>query len=109
VANVNGDSTDDDPPVELFDVVAGERLEVSWFQASGEICQNFDLNGDERIDGMELAWIGRAFGLSDPAPGVWWERADLNRDGIIDGDDLAYLGSSGVFGFTITDCSLICR
>jgi hypothetical protein len=102
VADVNGDM--------LKDIVAGQRLAVSWFEASDEICQDFDVNGDDMLDGIELAYIGRAFGLSSSNPETeWWGKADLNRDGKIDGDDLAYLASPGVFGSSTMECSFICR
>jgi hypothetical protein len=57
-------------------------------------CGGFDVNGDGRIDGVELAWMGRAFGAqsADPAS-EWWFRADYTRDGAIDGDDLGILGA----------------
>jgi hypothetical protein len=92
-----------------LDIVAGQRLEVSWFRASGETCQEFDANGDDLIDGVELSWIGRAFGLSSNDPvNEWWFGVDYNLDGMIDGNDLAILATDGVFGRTTTDCSFIC-
>ena len=70
----------------------------------------FDADGDGLIDGFELAWIGRSFGLfsADPAA-EWWAGVDFNQDGMIDGDDLAILSSPGVFGFTTDTCVYICR
>jgi hypothetical protein len=45
------------------------------------------------VDGTELAWIGRAFGLSSSTPQAeWWYEVDFTFDGRIDGDDLAVLG-----------------
>ena len=38
VADVNGDG--------LPDLLAGQRLTVTWFRSTHEICQNFDANGD---------------------------------------------------------------
>jgi hypothetical protein len=62
------------------------------------------------IDGNELAWIGRSFGLVSEPPDVpWWARVDYNQDGMIDGEDLAILSSPGVFGFTTETCSYICN
>ena len=101
VADVNGDA--------LPDVVAGLRLGVSWYEASGEICATFDANGDGTIDGIDLAWIGRAFGMSTQGAAEWVVSSDLDADGVVDGDDLAFLATPGVFGFTTTTCSFICR
>jgi len=93
-----------------LDIVAGQRLQVSWFRASGETCQEFDANGDDLIDGVELTWIGRAFGLSSNDPiNEWWFGVDYNLDGMIDGNDLAILATDSVFGSTTTDCSFICE
>jgi hypothetical protein len=56
-------------------------------------CDAFEATGDDTVDGLELAWMGRAFGDCSDAPlSVWWSGLDLNRDGCIDGDDLAILG-----------------
>ena len=101
-----GNLNNDDKP----DIVSGSRLSVFWYEGSDEICDLFDADGDGLIDGNELAWIGRAFGLfsADPAA-EWWAGADFNRDGMIDGEDLAILSSPGVFGFTTETCSYICR
>ncbi len=55
-------------------------------------CSDFEVNGDGRVDGVELVWIGRAFGdcSSDPQS-EWWGAVDYNFDGCVDGDDLALL------------------
>ena len=91
------------------DLVAGLHYSINWYAASDEICANFDVDGDGRIDGVELAWLGRAFGSSSATPSAeWWFAVDFDGNGIVDGDDLAILGSSGVFGRTTTDCFFIC-
>jgi len=103
---VIGNLNDDDKP----DIVSGSRLSVFWYEGSDEICDLFDADGDGLIDGNEMAWIGRSFGLfsADPA-NEWWAGVDFNQDGMIDGEDLAILSSPGVFGFTTETCSYICR
>ncbi len=55
-------------------------------------CLDFDVNGDGLVDGAELSWLGRAFGLCSPNPaGEWWSAIDVDPDGCVDGDDLDYL------------------
>ncbi len=57
-------------------------------------CEDLDATGDGRVDGAELAWIGRAFGACSPAPAsAWWAPVDYDRDGCVTGDDLAILAS----------------
>ena len=94
---------------EKQDIVSGSRLSVFWSAASDEICDLFDADDDGLIDGNELAWIGRSFGLAVLDPMDWWAGVDFNQDGMIDGEDLAILSSPGVFGFTTDTCSYICR
>ena len=57
------------------------------------VCSVFDVNGDGRVSGAELAWIGRAFGACS-ATSAWWSKADYDRDGCVDGDDLAILSQA---------------
>ncbi len=55
-------------------------------------CSDFEVNGDGRVDGVELVWIGRAFGDCSSNPlSEWWGPVDYNLDGCVDGDDLALL------------------
>ena len=57
-------------------------------------CAGFDVTNDQRVDGHELAWIGRAFGSCSDAPeNEWWGGVDYNDDKCIDGNDLAVLGA----------------
>jgi len=57
-------------------------------------CAGFDVTNDQRVDGSELAWVGRAFGLCSAAPEAeWWGGVDYNSDKCIDGNDLAVLGA----------------
>jgi hypothetical protein len=47
------------------------------------------------VDGVELAWLGRAFGsCSAVASQEWWYLVDYTMDGCVDGDDLAVLGGA---------------
>jgi hypothetical protein len=46
------------------------------------VCSVFDVNGDGRVSGAELAWIGRAFGACS-ATQAWWSKADYDRDGCV--------------------------
>jgi hypothetical protein len=97
----------EDGRVDLF---AGQRFKVSWYEQIGELCTGFDANGDDIIDGNELAWLGRAFGESsiDP-PAEWWYVIDFNMDGFVDGDDLAILADPGVWGQSTGECSFTCK
>jgi hypothetical protein len=55
-------------------------------------CDEFDFTGDGSVDGVELSWLGRAFGLCSEDPSSeWWFDANLGGDLCIDGDDLAVL------------------
>jgi len=57
-------------------------------------CDGFDATDDQRVDGHELAWIGRSFGSCSGAPEQrWWFAVDYTGDGCVDGDDLAVLGA----------------
>ena len=61
------------------------------------LCEELDVNGDSRVDGHELAWLGRAFGSSGAPNGVeWWRPVDYDRDADVDGDDLAILAAGWV-------------
>ncbi|MBD3868983.1 MAG: hypothetical protein IFK94_12725 [Acidobacteria bacterium] len=56
-------------------------------------CGDIDITADGVVNGTELSWIGRAFGLCSANPeGQWWHPVDFTFDGCIDGDDLAVLG-----------------
>jgi len=98
---------DDDADV---DFLAGYQAEIVWYEQLDEICAGFDASGDGVIDGVELAWLSRAFGSSSSDPGgEWWASIDLNQDGSVDGDDLAILASFGVWGRTPDTCTYTCR
>ncbi|HET9298767.1 MAG TPA: MopE-related protein [Candidatus Polarisedimenticolaceae bacterium] len=57
------------------------------------VCSTFDVNGDGRVSGAELTWIGRAFGSCSSSQ-AWWSKADYDLDGCVDGDDLAILSQA---------------
>jgi hypothetical protein len=96
------------------DVVAGFQFAVDWHRGhAAEVCPAFDADGDDRIDGVELAWMAKAFGEvcfdpSDPAA-EWWSPVDYEPDCQIDGDDLSVLTSSTVWGETAASCQFTCR
>src|SRR4029079_527004 len=62
----------------------------------GDACENgaavADADNSHHVDGIDLAFLGRAFGSSDVDP-AYDRRVDLNRDGRIDGDDLAIIAA----------------
>jgi hypothetical protein len=63
----------------------------------GDACENGAVAADadlsRRVDGFDLAILGRAFGSLDGDP-AYDRRADLNRDGRVDGDDLAIMSAA---------------
>jgi hypothetical protein len=58
--------------------------------ADDATCGDFDVNADTFVDGVELSWLGRAFGQCSSAV-EWWSAIDVYEDGCVDGDDLALL------------------
>ena len=69
----------------------------------GDACETAavlaDWNQSGRVDGIDLAGLGRAFGSREGDP-RYDAAADFTRDGIVDGEDLAVLAAS--FGGSIT-------
>jgi hypothetical protein len=67
----------------------------------GDVCETGRLLADAdqsgRIDGFDLARLGRSFGASMGSP-RYDASVDLDRDGLVDGEDLATLAA--VFGLT---------
>jgi glucose/arabinose dehydrogenase len=62
--------------------------------ADDDRCNRFEADGGGRVDGIELVWVGRAFGTcSEDPPAQWWYPVDYTLDGCVDGDDLAVLGA----------------
>ena len=62
--------------------------------ADDDLCSRYEADGQGRVDGVELAWIGRAFGSCSAAPALeWWFPVDYDLDGCVEGDDLAVLGA----------------
>ena len=70
--------------------------QVATFTVRGSALQG-DLNGDNRVDGMDLVLLALHFGANQGDP-TYDATADLNADGHIDGLDLAILAAS--FGQT---------
>jgi hypothetical protein len=75
--------------------------------ADNPSCADYDVDGNGRIDGVELAWLGRAFGQCDANPQAqWWHAVDYNHDGCVDGDDLVVLAN--LWGTTCVAGTLRC-
>jgi hypothetical protein len=101
-ADIDGD--------DRMDLVAAYLYEIAWYEQHGETCGMFDATGDDQIDGGELSWLMKAFGLPATDPDTeWWWSLDFNQDQIVDGLDLAILASLGVWGKTPSTCSYACR
>jgi hypothetical protein len=87
------DCNDADPSVHpgAADVCDGVDNDCSGV-SDDATCERFDVQDDGIVDGIELAWLGRSFGLcgADP-PAEWWYGVDYTGDGCVDGDDLAVL------------------
>ena len=83
----------DDDPASSVDVCDGSDNDCDAIADNPE-CRAFDLDGNGRVDGLELAWVGRAFGSClAGAESAWWTRVDFNGDGCVDGDDLVILAN----------------
>ena len=67
-------------------------------------CEDLDVTGDGRVNGAEMAWIGRAFGACS-STSAWWRPVDYTADGCINGDDLAVLGAA----WGCSGQELVCR
>jgi hypothetical protein len=68
-------------------------------------CEGFDVSADERVDGVELAWMGRAFGACSANPSSqWWGPVNYTGDDCVDGDDLAVLSAA----WACTDTAPVC-
>lgn len=90
----DGDSLAD--PIDNCPLVANEDQVDTNGNAIGDACESGAIVGDidlsGRVDGFDLARLGRAFGtaLGDP---LYDAEADLNQDGQVDGADLSLLAS----------------
>ncbi len=74
-----------------------------------QVCRNFDCNDDGVIDGVELAWLGRAFGSCSGDPSAeWWSCVDYDHDGCVEGPDLSILGTVEVWARTTGSCRFTC-
>jgi hypothetical protein len=85
---------------------AGQDTVFALLTLSGG-CEELDADGDGQINGIELSWIGRAFGScrTDPAIPEWWDPVDYDEDGCVDGNDLAILSRDTVWGLSVAECS----
>ncbi len=104
-----GDCDDTDPDArpggpEVCDGSDNDCDEVS----DNPSCGTFDVDGNDRVDGAELAWIGRAFGSCRAGTeSPWWTPVDFSGDGCVSGDDLAILAN--LWARPCTDGQLECR
>jgi hypothetical protein len=55
-------------------------------------CEDYDVDADVSVDGVELAWLARAFGHCSATP-QWWSPVDFDQNGCVDGLDLSVLTS----------------
>jgi len=105
-AAVAGDNTlsdvqvfmpDAGPVVDMVVSPDGCLTYLSYDGAVHEVCYDclrFDANGDDHVDGVELTWVGRAFGSCSANPAAeWWFAVDFDLDGCVGGDDLAQLAA----------------
>jgi hypothetical protein len=85
----------DRPPLVLDDWACGDlAFGSACLFGAARRCESFDATGDGKIDGFELAQLGRAFGqCSDTPAAESWTGLDYDADGCIDGNDLALLAS----------------
>jgi hypothetical protein len=68
-------------------------------------CDLLDADRDGAINGIELSWIGRAFGSCSANPSSeWWAPVDYDGDGCVDGNDLAILSRDSVWGRSVAEC-----
>jgi hypothetical protein len=85
----------DRPPLLLDNWSCGDlAFGTSCDFGAARRCDTFDGTGDNRVDGRDLAALGRAFGECSPSPtDEAWFPLDYNADGCLDGHDLAVLAS----------------
>ncbi|MFX1518083.1 MAG: S8 family serine peptidase [Promethearchaeota archaeon] len=108
-AECENDCDDNDPSFNPGVQEYCDGLDNDCNDSIDDVCKHFDINNDGFIDGIELAWLSRAFGSSSNIPEQeWWYFVDYNHDGQIDGDDLAILASDGVWGESVEICEYVC-
>ncbi|HEX4824807.1 MAG TPA: dockerin type I domain-containing protein [Candidatus Polarisedimenticolaceae bacterium] len=89
----DGDSYAD--PIDNCPFVANESQADSNHNGIGDACEagtTADIDGNGRVDGLDLARLGRAFG-SSTGEAKYDAAADLDHNGQVDGADLAILTS----------------
>ena len=90
---MGGTKTCTDDPTTHDDVCDGLDNDCDG-TADNPSCAEYDVDGNGRIDGVDLSSFGRAFGQCDANPQAqWWYLVDYNHDGCVDGDDLAILAN----------------
>jgi len=68
-------------------------------------CSACDADGNGLINGVELAWIGRAFASCSADPSSeWWSAVDFDADGCVNGNDLAVLARPDIWGQSTAVC-----
>ncbi len=88
--------------IDIINPVCGGATCAGCFEITFD-CQNADMVVDGRIDGLDLGFLGRAFGMDENVnPETWWHDADLDGNGMVDGDDLALLAAH--FGEDSSSC-----
>jgi hypothetical protein len=76
----------------ILDMLAASQFDSFAILESGFVKRS-DINGTGRVDGFDLAQLGRLFGVSEGDPDYEFY-LDINMDGTIDGSDLTYLAEA---------------
>jgi len=76
----------------ILDMLAASQFDSFAILESGFVKRS-DINGTGRVDGFDLAQLGRLFGVSEGDPDYEFY-LDINMDGTIDGNDLTYLAEA---------------
>jgi hypothetical protein len=88
-----GSARCDDDPTSSVDVCDGEDNDCDAV-TDNPACTDFDVDGNGRVDGLELAWLGRAFGsCRGDGDAPWWTPVDYDGDGCVSGEDLVILAN----------------
>ncbi len=77
------------------DLAVANRLDDSVSALFNQLARRADLNGSNRVDGFDVAIIGRLMGTTS-AGAAYRRSADVDLNGVIDGEDLCL--AAGRFG-----------